>query len=307
MKKPFELMKRYEGNPIITPDALPGANQVYNAGAVKVAGEYVLLMTVLGDEPIGRFHVARSADGVKFEVDPEPAITAQAGEDWICDPRVTFMDGMYYILYWSGSPYGCRTVLCTTQDFTAFERRGEVLFHPGELCVIHGWKGRSAALFAKRYLVHQLTHQFVAACGAGHEQQFFAGADAKAAVRAVFLCHAQYLARDVDHGISFVIDVVSSGDGRIESHRGAQVVGPADDRFLCQAFVCARDEHPEIRVYHVMAIDLPDYPVQGVSEGNIHSREVKLKPARLAVFDGLGRWGEIYARQPGQHGGGIHD
>ncbi|MDP6379803.1 MAG: glycoside hydrolase family 130 protein [Phycisphaerae bacterium] len=124
MKKPFELMKRYEGNPIITPDALPGANQVYNAGAVKVAGEYVLLMTVLGDEPIGRFHVARSADGVKFEVDPEPAITAQAGEDWICDPRVTFMDGMYYILYWSGSPYGCRTVLCTTKDFVAFERRG---------------------------------------------------------------------------------------------------------------------------------------------------------------------------------------
>ena len=121
-----ELVKRYENNPIITCADLPGAIQIYNAGTAKLGDDYVLLTSVVSDAPIPSLHVAKSKNGIDFTVEQEPLITALPGEDWICDPRITFMDGVYYILYWSGDKFGVRTVLATTKDFRTVERHGYI-------------------------------------------------------------------------------------------------------------------------------------------------------------------------------------
>ena len=40
------LVKRYEGNPLLTQRDLPGADAVFNAGAVKFKDKYILLVSV---------------------------------------------------------------------------------------------------------------------------------------------------------------------------------------------------------------------------------------------------------------------
>jgi predicted GH43/DUF377 family glycosyl hydrolase len=118
------LLRRYEGNPIIAPQDIPGATQVYNAGVAKYQGEYLLLCTVLTDDPLPYLMLARSPDGVVFAMEEEPLITAEPDEKWICDPRITLIGHTYYILYWSGSTYGVRSVLSRTVDFRSVERMG---------------------------------------------------------------------------------------------------------------------------------------------------------------------------------------
>ncbi len=77
------------------------------------------------------FRVARSRDGVRFVIDPEPAMTAATPYEsfGIEDPRITEMDDGYYIVYSSASRYGIVASLAKTRDFRSFERLG-VLFPP---------------------------------------------------------------------------------------------------------------------------------------------------------------------------------
>jgi predicted GH43/DUF377 family glycosyl hydrolase len=124
--KQQSLLQRFAGNPILSPQDIPGANQVYNAAAIRFDGETLLLCTIVTDEPLPRLHLARSPDGKRFSVENEPFITAAPGESWLCDPRITFMDGNYYIFHWSGSSYGVRSVLSVTRDFRSVECLGYV-------------------------------------------------------------------------------------------------------------------------------------------------------------------------------------
>ncbi len=124
--QPSPLLKRSLKNPLISPEDIPGATQVYNAAAVKHNGMYILLLTVLTDEPLPTLRLAYSKDGIHFTINQDPFITAEQDEEWICDPRITLLDGVYYILYWSGSDLGCRSVLCKTTNFERVERMGYV-------------------------------------------------------------------------------------------------------------------------------------------------------------------------------------
>ncbi len=80
---------------------------------------------------ISHLRVARSGDGVNFEIERKPAI---AGMDeyetfGVEDPRISFVDGVYYIQYVGVSPRGVVTCLASTRDFRSFERLG-VIFCP---------------------------------------------------------------------------------------------------------------------------------------------------------------------------------
>jgi predicted GH43/DUF377 family glycosyl hydrolase len=80
---------------------------------------------------ISHFRIARSKDGIDFEVDPTPAMSpATAYETFgIEDPRITLLDGTYWINYTAVSPYGVSTALASTTDFRSFERHG-IIFPP---------------------------------------------------------------------------------------------------------------------------------------------------------------------------------
>lgn len=124
-------LTRYRDNPILEPADMPfPCYAVFNAGAIRFKGRYLLLLRVDDLTRKSRFHLAHSENGVDFKVDPEPvvlprySIEARVGQDrWgAFDMRVTELDGLYYIFH--ALPLrddGCCIGLCTTSDFKVFE------------------------------------------------------------------------------------------------------------------------------------------------------------------------------------------
>lgn len=80
---------------------------------------------------ISHFRVARSRDGVHFDVDPAPALApANEYESFgVEDPRITLIDGTFWINYSAVSPHGIATALASTTDFRGFTRHG-IIFPP---------------------------------------------------------------------------------------------------------------------------------------------------------------------------------
>ncbi|MCP4609102.1 MAG: glycosidase [Planctomycetes bacterium] len=127
----YDVIQRWEGNPLITIDDIPfPCNTVFNAACTKYNGQYILLLRV--EDLTGRsvFALARSNDGYKFELEPEPVMTPCKGKGCfdeyerkgIEDPRITKIDDTYYIMYTAVSPYGPLLALAKTMDFKKFER-----------------------------------------------------------------------------------------------------------------------------------------------------------------------------------------
>jgi len=80
---------------------------------------------------ISHLRVARSTDGINFDIEENPAISpANDYETFgIEDPRTSRIDGTYYISYVAVCPLGVTTSLASTKDFISFERHG-VIFCP---------------------------------------------------------------------------------------------------------------------------------------------------------------------------------
>ena len=80
---------------------------------------------------ISHLRLARSKDGINFEIDDTPAISAANVYETfgIEDPRISLIDGIYYISYVAVSPLGVTTCLISTKDFISFKRHG-VIFCP---------------------------------------------------------------------------------------------------------------------------------------------------------------------------------
>ena len=125
-----DLIRRQEDNPILTQDDIPfPCNSVFNAAVARYGEEIILLLRVedLGGRSV--FALARSRDGQHFTVQDEPVMTAAGEGDFaiyerkgIEDPRITQIDGTYYIMYTAASAYGPRLALATTTDFESFQR-----------------------------------------------------------------------------------------------------------------------------------------------------------------------------------------
>lgn len=90
---------------------------------VSVNGQMVMLTS------ISHLRVARSQDGVHFEIEREPALFPEHElEAWgIEDPRVTQIGDTYYITYSSASSRGVGAGLAETKDFRSFKKLGMML------------------------------------------------------------------------------------------------------------------------------------------------------------------------------------
>ena len=127
------MFVRHPGNPIITAADLPRmVNAVFNPGATVFEGQTLLLLRVEDRTGISRLVVATSPDGMgDWTVDetrglrPEPD---RFEEHWgVEDPRITQIDGTYYIVYTGYSEGGPLVCLATTEDFATFERHGVII------------------------------------------------------------------------------------------------------------------------------------------------------------------------------------
>jgi len=99
---------------------------------------------------MSHLRVARSTDGIHFEVEGLPALSAATAYEsfGIEDPRITQLDDTYWITYTAVSRYGIGTGLASTTDFRKFERHGIIFAPPNRNVAIFPEKigGRYAAL-----------------------------------------------------------------------------------------------------------------------------------------------------------------
>ena len=122
--------RRYENNPILSSDDVPyPCNTVFNAGACKYQNQYLLLLRIEDLKGHSHLTLARSEDGYRFEVDPQPWITPSDDPYYeiyerfgVEDPRITCIEDTYYITYTAYGPYGPRVGIGATKDFVTFER-----------------------------------------------------------------------------------------------------------------------------------------------------------------------------------------
>ena len=122
------LFQKFSGNPVLTAAAFPDdIMYVFNPGAVKFNGEYLLMADAATAATPIVFWLARSKDGIHFTPDPAPVqwpgFSDGIPEACIYDPRITEIDGEYLILYASQRPgFGVRTGMVRTRDFIRFDR-----------------------------------------------------------------------------------------------------------------------------------------------------------------------------------------
>ncbi len=130
-----DLLHRWEGNPALTVEDVPfRANTVFNGTPMVTAGGKVfLLLRVEGQQGYSLFALARSDDGLHFEVDPRPVMMpalegpyAPYESKGIEDPRATYLENTWYVLYTATGNWGPRVTLARTEDFESYERLGLV-------------------------------------------------------------------------------------------------------------------------------------------------------------------------------------
>ena len=125
-----ELVTRYGHNPILTKHDVPYVVEtVHNAAVIKASHRYVMLFRSHLRSGRSILGAAESDDGFRFTVRPEPFMTPattgifQAAEEYgVEDPRITPLDGRYYITYSAYSRHGVRIGLAVTDDFDDVKR-----------------------------------------------------------------------------------------------------------------------------------------------------------------------------------------
>lgn len=127
---------RHPENPIIKPNKNVSWQKeaIFNCATALYKGKIVMLTRSVGEysKYISRIGIAYSNDGVHFHHNPEPAISPSENYDkhGCEDPRITEIDGIYYITYAAlskparkgGGPP--RIALKSTTDFKSYKNHG---------------------------------------------------------------------------------------------------------------------------------------------------------------------------------------
>jgi predicted GH43/DUF377 family glycosyl hydrolase len=124
-------LTRLDGNPIITPrqDRHWETNGTFNPGAVAEGPVTHMLYRAVDSSWVSRLGYVRLLNGreVSFR-SSDPVMEASADwEEFGCeDPRLTLIDGAYYVTYTAFSRRGPRIALASTKDFAHFTKHGLV-------------------------------------------------------------------------------------------------------------------------------------------------------------------------------------
>ncbi len=117
----------YAENPILRPRGTSWeSGHVYNPAAVVKDGQVVLLYRAHADDLISHVGLATSDDGIHFEREPEPVMSpTEDYERFGCeDPRVTEIDGTYYLTYSGWDRERALLCLATSTDLRTWTKHG---------------------------------------------------------------------------------------------------------------------------------------------------------------------------------------
>lgn len=127
----IDVINRWEGNPIITiEDICCPCSHICNAAAVKFEGRYLLLVTIEDMRGTKSIYMTQSNDPHRFTVKSEPFISSDSTGRFalyerygVLDPKITLIDGVFYITYTASSLHGFRLALAETRDFKSVKKR----------------------------------------------------------------------------------------------------------------------------------------------------------------------------------------
>jgi beta-1,4-mannooligosaccharide/beta-1,4-mannosyl-N-acetylglucosamine phosphorylase len=117
-------------NPIIARDLLPRSNSIFNSAVVPFGDHYAGVFRVDDMARTMNLHAGRSADGVRWVLDPDPIVFAPAddrvrdiGEPFVhaYDPRVTWLEDRFYVTWCTGY-HGPTIGVGYTRDFETFHQ-----------------------------------------------------------------------------------------------------------------------------------------------------------------------------------------
>ncbi len=166
------LFNRYEKNPILSSRANGWEDLgVFNAAAIKRDRKYELIYRAVGKNKISKLGYAQSIDGFRWQRNDEPLLSPEDGKAdeslGMEDPRLTYLDNQYYLIYVGASLYGkdhpcppwapdkpwrVRLMMTRTKDLQTFEKHQVILANQDT---------KDPALFPKRfnnnlYLIHRI-------------------------------------------------------------------------------------------------------------------------------------------------------
>ncbi len=119
-----DVVWRYSNNPIIGRYGTPTSNSIFNSAVVPFRDGFAGVFRCDNKAVQMNIHTGFSADGINWEIDPEP-IQMKAGNtemiqsDYKYDPRVTFIDDRYWVT-WCNGYHGPTIGIAYTFDFKEF-------------------------------------------------------------------------------------------------------------------------------------------------------------------------------------------
>lgn len=120
-----EPMWRYDANPIVRNDALPNSNSTLNSAVIPFNGGFAGVFRCDSRAVSMDIYAGFSADGIHWNINPEPIRFEGDPEitrrEYRYDPRICFLDGMYYIT-WCNGYHGPTIGIGCTRDFKTFRQ-----------------------------------------------------------------------------------------------------------------------------------------------------------------------------------------
>ena len=121
-----EVVWRYSGNPILTREAVPGANSIFNSAVVPFGDGYAGVFRCDDTTRAMRLHRGFSDDGFAWQLDADPIRFACDDPElarfvYGYDPRLVRLDGRFY-LTWCNWYHGPTIGLAWTDDFETFHQ-----------------------------------------------------------------------------------------------------------------------------------------------------------------------------------------
>ena len=117
---------RYSQNPVIPRDLLPDSNSIFNSAVVPFKDGFAGVFRCDDTNRRMALHVGFSKDGLYWDIRPEvlrfSCDNPEVGK-WVYgyDPRVTFLDGKYWVS-WCNGYFGPTIGLAWTTDFEVFHQ-----------------------------------------------------------------------------------------------------------------------------------------------------------------------------------------
>ena len=236
----MSLLTRYPGNPILMPNPHNPweALNVFNAAVIKHNGLIHMLYRAQGLDYVSSIGYAASEDGFHWARLDQPVLSpANAYETrGVEDPRLTYLEGKFYMTYTAYSPLGVRVSLAESANLISWKRLGILLpdednkdtaLFPekigGRYCLLHR-REPDIWLAYSDDLLHWTDHQPVMAPLAGGWQQKkigIAGTPTRVETGWLLLYHA------VDAG-----NVYRLGAALLDAHVPATVLARLDSFIL---------------------------------------------------------------------------